>query len=44
MLVINEHYRDRQETIMALSQAVNGEYHKLADAGSKALPTSLWMS
>ena len=33
MLVINEHYRDRQETIMALSQAVNGEYHKLADAG-----------
>jgi 5-methyltetrahydropteroyltriglutamate--homocysteine methyltransferase len=33
MLVINEHYADRRETILALSEATNREYRKLADAG-----------
>jgi len=33
MLVVNEHYADRAETVMALSAAKNIEYRKLAAAG-----------
>lgn len=33
MLVINEHYKDRAETIMALSEATHLEYRRLAEAG-----------
>ena len=33
MLVVNEHYKDRADTVMALSVAKNLEYRKLADAG-----------
>ncbi len=33
MLVINEYYKDRTETIMAMSEAKNEAYHALADAG-----------
>ncbi|MEC9247538.1 MAG: hypothetical protein VX986_00760, partial [Pseudomonadota bacterium] len=32
MLVVNEFYKNREETIMALSEAKNHAYHKLADA------------
>ena len=33
MLVVNEFYKDRAETVMALSAAKNEAYHALADAG-----------
>ncbi|MGB1884870.1 MAG: hypothetical protein ACPHUF_13255 [Gammaproteobacteria bacterium] len=33
MLVVNEYYADRAETVMALSAAKNQEWHALADAG-----------
>lgn len=33
MLVVNEYYKDRTESIMALSEAKNEAYHSLADAG-----------
>jgi len=37
MLVINEHYKDRAETVMALSKATNQEYKRLVDAGCEVL-------
>ena len=33
MLVVNEHYASRADTVMALSEAKNIAYHQLADAG-----------
>ena len=33
-MVNNDHYRDRYELLMALSDAFNAEYHALADAGA----------
>lgn len=33
-MVINDHYPDRAELLMALSDAFNREYHALADAGA----------
>lgn len=33
-MVNNEYYKDRYELLMALSSALNSEYHKLADAGA----------
>ena len=33
-MCINDHYRDRYELLMALSEAFNDEYHALADAGA----------
>src|SRR3546814_8127944 len=34
-MVINDHYKDRHELLMALSDAFNKEYHALADAGDR---------
>ena len=33
-MVNNDHYKDRYELLMALSEAFNSEYHALADAGA----------
>src|SRR6202034_1359440 len=30
---VNKFYTDRRESVMAFSDALNGEYHRLADAG-----------
>lgn len=34
LMLSDEHYRDRIELLNALSDALNGEYHALADAGA----------
>lgn len=34
LMLADEHYRDRIELLNALSDALNGEYHALADAGA----------
>src|SRR3546814_15182200 len=36
-MVINDHYKDRHELLMALSDAFNKEYHALADDGAPLL-------
>lgn len=36
-LVINRFYRDRRESVMALSAAMNEEHHRLADAGCRII-------
>jgi 5-methyltetrahydropteroyltriglutamate--homocysteine methyltransferase len=37
MMVDNRHYKDRVELVYALSDALNAEYHALADAGAPLL-------
>jgi 5-methyltetrahydropteroyltriglutamate--homocysteine methyltransferase len=32
-MVVNQFYKDRHESVMALSEALNREHHRLADAG-----------
>jgi len=34
LMLNNEHYKDRHELLLALSDALNAEYHALADAGA----------
>ena len=34
LMLADEHYRDRVQLLMALSEALNREYHALADAGA----------
>lgn len=34
LMLNNEHYKDRHELLIALSEALNKEYHALADAGA----------
>ena len=34
LMLANEHYKDRIELLNALSEALNREYHALADAGA----------
>lgn len=36
-LVINKFYKDRRESVMALSAAMNEEHHRLADAGCRII-------
>ena len=36
-LVVNRFYKDRRESVMALSAAMNEEHHRLADAGCRVI-------
>jgi 5-methyltetrahydropteroyltriglutamate--homocysteine methyltransferase len=36
-MVVNQFYKTRRESVMALSAALNAEYHRLADAGCKVI-------
>jgi 5-methyltetrahydropteroyltriglutamate--homocysteine methyltransferase len=36
-MVVNRFYKDRRESVMALSDALNAEHHRLADAGCRVI-------
>jgi 5-methyltetrahydropteroyltriglutamate--homocysteine methyltransferase len=36
-MVVNRFYKDRRESVMALSDALNEEHHRLADAGCRVI-------